>query len=375
MTQYSWFHNGASVGNASLAPYTDETTTTIENILHSGRSGVIYGNVKLAAAGVTDGFLAVTRVSANSFRIAPGSAILDGVYVENTANIDTTHLRSCTGAYWIRVVANIFWSGSINFTYLRGTDAFEIPEIPPLINSDSPYKAVLPLARIYIPSSGDVIQTKFIFDERVFLPVPSHLNTFITSNVYNNVYGGSRITNSTNTPAVTQFLIHARKGYTSFYDSANLVCEIHPTQEPVLILHRYVYGAARPNALLSFTPSADYEGTTGAYTTSYGYIPAPFVYQREVKYSEFTQFGAFSRENLQEIAYCRFGRQSANDTLSAGTDTAYDGISNAGNTFINVQVGRLPNGTYRYKHAWVLEEEGNPTDTPNNSYFNFGTLL
>lgn len=100
MTQKSWIWGGSSIGDASYAPFSDDEWTDIWNkILCSDNTleGVIadYGTE-----------LRVDKVDNSTVRVTSGSALVDGCFYENDADVDLT--ISSDGTY--RVVLRKDWT-------------------------------------------------------------------------------------------------------------------------------------------------------------------------------------------------------------------------------------------------------------------------
>lgn len=87
MTQKSYPWGGTSVGDATIAPYSDDEWSDLWSILFQfdrTRQGPIYTNHASYS-----GNLLVTNPSGNTIRVASGAAVVDGKVFTSDANVDT----------------------------------------------------------------------------------------------------------------------------------------------------------------------------------------------------------------------------------------------------------------------------------------------
>lgn len=395
MTQTSYYQDGALLGDASLAPYSDETITYVEDTLHSNQSGVLYGCSKFSG---TDGYLAVTRTNATTISVAAGCALVNGTYFESTAATALTVARNCTTPFWVRVIIGFSDAGVPSIQLLYGSSSATIPEIPPSTKQVGDYSNYLSLAKIYVPAAGDIVQTVYIFDERVFIQTPKHYADYVTDNIFHNSenimrvsigtsteYSGDFInfersrpvktsssgsfqsiktTNSQDQWVTTAFYIKVLSGYVYLQDNGATFNTLFPTIDPVLILYRKKYTAATKNQEIGF--SGFFTGIIyGQLTASFGLIPAPFKI-----YHEYIQLGGLPSTyfNTVDIQQCKALITSLKHvgTASAGVDECYSEIVDraGGASYLRVETGRLTNSTYRFGHGIIRIRQDDLSSSP-----------
>lgn len=165
MAETSYFWDGTTTGDATLAPYSqDEWALVMSKIL--GSDDVV--------GFVSPGYLNELEVVQNSpaaanVLVRSGAAFVKGFNYENTADVTLTVAANASGNPRIdRVVLRISWSAkTVRLVILQGTAA-ATPSAPALTQTFSTTWEI-PLAYIWVANGFTTITTGEIHDERTFM--------------------------------------------------------------------------------------------------------------------------------------------------------------------------------------------------------------
>lgn len=334
MSETSYFHNGATAGDAINAPYPAALWSKVFSIIHSsGESGVIPFNQNMLAP-------TFSAAGGNHVIVDTGAAVVGGVYYNNSAAVNLFLVANTSAFARVDTVAiRVNWAThTARLIYRTGepTILFNYPELPQDIGT----LYEMPIAYVYLPaaSSGIAVNALHIYDARPFLNTPNHANTYATENMHPNsefisyhlYYSGLNnyipdmwgyalgtgdtitlsskfdqqargysvvvddvsgtagiwipyvISNGAITPKVTyKILLQVNSGYVTISDnSLTNYAQIGPTNGPIeFIIRANPLLATYINLLFSGTAGSNF--TIGQITCTYGYIPAPTKVQHE----------------------------------------------------------------------------------------------
>lgn len=171
MTERSRFWDGTATGDATEAPY--DAATEFAAVMMA-----MTGARKLSdRGGVWDGVLselAPTSPSANTLRIAAGSAQVYGTWYESDANVDT-NIPTPGGATRIdRIVLRKSWaSQTVRVTRIAGAEGGSAPNLTQTAGTTWD----VPLCQVSITTAGTITIT----DQRVFLTGASNNYNYLTN--------------------------------------------------------------------------------------------------------------------------------------------------------------------------------------------------
>lgn len=402
MSETSYFHNGATTGDAVNAPYSSELWSKVFSAIHSsGESGVIPFNKNMLAA-------TFSAVGGNHVSINTGAAVVGGVYYNNSASID--FYLSANNSNYARldvVVIRVDWtSHTARLAYRTGTPTLllSFPELTKEIGTF--YE--MPVVYIYNPaaSSGIALGSLHLYDARPFLNTPNHANTYATDNMHpnsefigqsynpnnyfpdmwgytvgagdsitptvkfnnqsrgvthtvNNVSGGAEIhipymiASSPTIKIVYKILLQVNTGYVTISDNGvTNYAQIGPTNGPLEFILRTNASIANYITLM-FSGTAGSNFTVGQITCTYGYIPASTKTQHEIVFHTISKSNSYTKSTgTTQISpgtiygpVAKWVILGANDSGSAGSNTINASLqSNKGNADqLRVEIGRRTN--------------------------------
>lgn len=174
MTEKSFFHEGATGGDAVYAPYSSKTFAELQHLLY-GLDGVFEQVV---------GYNLAVSPSANlTVSIARGSAMVGGIlYISSAAETLTHHANTSGQPRMDRVVIRVNWTAKTGTLVIKNGIPGPVPEPPALVQVIGEVYEIS-LARIYIPDSLAVITAGHIVDEREYLDAYNNaVNTYFFPN-------------------------------------------------------------------------------------------------------------------------------------------------------------------------------------------------
>lgn len=166
MTQTSYYWGGTTVGDATLAPYSDDVFSDLWRVLFTTDRTVEcvlrkYWNE-----------LQVTNPAAATVRVREGAALVDGKLFWNTANVDLAVAVPGAGTNYYRVVLRKSWVAQTVRIDLLGPN----PASPPAVTQIDGTTWEVSLATVAVASSGLITIT----DTREFI---HHAQTVETDNI------------------------------------------------------------------------------------------------------------------------------------------------------------------------------------------------
>lgn len=180
MSEKSYFFNGASHGDAQLAPYTAEVFSKLTSLLHVTSTPVVFDEYPTA-----DGF-AVAPNAGMVLDIAAGKAFVGGVFISLAAS-QLTVPANISGLDRIdRVVLRVSYDDTspAELVIKNGMPAV-VPSFPSLSQVlGDVYE--MSLARIYVPNGLAAITASHIIDEREILSLSSNAYQYANENVLPN---------------------------------------------------------------------------------------------------------------------------------------------------------------------------------------------
>lgn len=172
MTEYSYFHNGTTLGDAKLAPYAASVYTSLRGFLWASGKAFVFAPSPYAA-------------STNPFGVTPSAGMVVAVAPSEGAFI-CGHRVSLGGAGTTRTVPNnvsglpridrvvvrvVFDSSLTTLTagtlYIKQGTPNAFP-VPPALTQICGEVYEMSLARIYVPSGLAAVTAGYIIDEREF---------------------------------------------------------------------------------------------------------------------------------------------------------------------------------------------------------------
>lgn len=330
MTEKSYFFDGATYGDAQLAPYTGAVYSKLLSYLHLSDISVVFDEYPTNS-------LAVAPNAGMVLDISAGKAFIKGVTVPMSAD-QVTIPGNVSGYDRIdRIVLRVDWNTKTATFAVKSGFPSIVPQFPDLVQIPGDI-CEMSLARVYVPNGLAAVTTSHIIDEREFIESSSNKFNYANENFLVNsefiasaetgdsspVTTGSpaywkltgcecyvdtkfdqmgrgttirvgctagsiqgisttlRITNQITVPVTIRMLLEVRRGYVMI-DTIPIVSDtqgliVPPTDGPVEVIIRTAFSAADPNLELF---AGNYDSGTcifklGQVTVSYGYAGAAY---------------------------------------------------------------------------------------------------
>lgn len=158
MSELSYFWNGTAVGDAVLAPYTQDAVSEVVRMLF------LYDNTKANVVGNMDNELAVANPSGTTITINTGWAVVDGNLYKNSALLSSSVTAPMAGTNYYRFILRKSWAAK-TVTFVRlGPD----PAAYPALTQTDGVTWDACLARVTITAAGAIT----ILDDRYIIRSP-----------------------------------------------------------------------------------------------------------------------------------------------------------------------------------------------------------
>ena len=136
MTERSMPWDGTTTGDASVAPYDAGTEfATLMRGLAGGDSNLDSGGIQFAAfVSGSQGDLTPTTNGANTVRVAPGVAWVNGTWYQNDANFNVTIPTPSVSTRFDYIVLRKSWAAqTVRITRVAGTEGGGIPALTQIV--------------------------------------------------------------------------------------------------------------------------------------------------------------------------------------------------------------------------------------------------
>lgn len=406
MSEHSYFHNGATTGDAVEAPYSSALFSKIFSTIHSSKeSGVIFTDtLDMTVSNLVPAHSAAGGI--NHVVVYPGSAIVGGVLYVNSAPITFTVVANTSSYPRIdAVVVRANWAlHTARLVYKSGRPG-TAPTYPELLQEIGDVYE-MPVAYFY---NDGTVNALYVWDARPFLNTALHANTYATRNMQPNSefmtpaaipdmwvnsgavgdtiatdtkfdymdrgqtrkignYSGTEqlsisyatvnpAHNTTNLVFTFKIELEVLSGAVIIsYNGASDLAQIPVTNGPIEFILRVGMGVTFPDVILMFEGIANTIFKLGQITATYGYIPATtkttheMILYKSARSTAYTKSTGTTQINADVLPGTRAAviNLYTSDTGSAGGNTFNASLqSNKGNADqLRVEIGRRTNSKY-----------------------------
>lgn len=221
------------------------------------------------------------------------------------------------------------------------------------------------------PAEWRRVNNAFCKIENKFSPMNRGTGVFVQCNTTgdNHIKYNHTVQETTDVPYTLRFLMQVHEGtaYISIDDGGSYILRVEPSDDIVEVIIRTT---GQSLTLVIGNNSAGYlEFTVGQCTLAYGHVGAPYlpkqetlVFGAEIHHPDynpgFVGIGSFTLEDIDNFGpgiTQLLAKLDYNDSASAGTATSYASLTGPSSvvTHLIVNVGRLPNSTYRTMQNWI----------------------
>lgn len=196
MTEKSYFWNGATLGDAQLAPYKAKDYSPLLALLHTSKTSIVFDEYP-----TSDGF-AVAPNAGMDIDVAAGKAFIDGTFVSLVADTLTVPANNSGRDRLDRVIIRVDYPNKTASIVLKNGTPSVVPEVPDLVQvSGDIYE--MSVARVYVSAGLAAITASHILDEREILESSSNAYNYANENILPNSEFMASAGTGGSTPGVT----------------------------------------------------------------------------------------------------------------------------------------------------------------------------